>query len=122
MAKILIANEQEINRNLLSDQIKHYVEDDHDIIKVRDRVSAAAQIERTPVDVAIFDNGWEDTVGRDIIKQLRAQGYENHLILYTDDPTGSRELEQGALAEVFERPREGKALCTHLNEQLGQGK
>ncbi|MCX8254058.1 Sensory transduction protein regX3 [Beijerinckiaceae bacterium RH AL1] len=79
--KILIADDDDDLRDALVEQLALY--DEFEPIQEKDARSAMARAQRERPDLVIMDVGLPDMDGRDAVKELRAGGFKNPVIMLT---------------------------------------
>ncbi len=79
--KILIADDDDDLRDALAEQLALY--DEFDPIQEKDARSAMARAQRERPDLVIMDVGLPDMDGRDAVKEMRASGFKNPVIMLT---------------------------------------
>ena len=79
--KILIADDDDDLRDALVEQLALY--DEFEPIQEKDARSAMARAQRERPDLVIMDVGLPDMDGRDAVKEMRAAGFKNPVIMLT---------------------------------------
>ena len=83
--KILIADDDEDLRTALAEQLA--LDEEFDPVQAGDAATAIAIASRERPDIVIMDVGLPDMDGRDAVKDLRAAGFKNPVIMLTGHDT-----------------------------------
>ncbi|MBW3528566.1 response regulator [Shewanella sp. NKUCC05_KAH] len=117
-AKVLIAEDDPLNRTLLEHQLAalgyHYVD------SVGDGQQALEYCSTKPYDIIVTDLGMPQMDGFEFLKAIRAKGINTPVIVSTADINGITQIKAAGIAEVLHKPITIERLNRTLEHVLGK--
>ena len=124
--RVLIVDDNDINRRILTEQMKHWGLDCCAVENGTLALAVLAEARRlnAPVDLVLLDYQMPGMTGADLLRQMQLSGHESEtaaiLLTSVDDATALRELKTSGARSVLIKPVRSALLRKTITEVLGQ--
>jgi DNA-binding NtrC family response regulator len=121
MATLLLAEDGDMTREALTLLLKNA---GHTVIAARDGAEAQALLDKSAIDLCLFDIWMPKVSGLDVLKHMRTQGDTRPVILMSGGGPGATLEQATALADIYAasemifKPFEDEELLGAINKLL----